>query len=96
VANSLEYLHGISLLHGDVKLDNVLLKTDPLRPLGFVPKVRPPALPRLSPEEPTGRRTGARPRGPHRRRGARPFHVALAPPKTPLTSRRASYPSSHP
>jgi hypothetical protein len=40
VANSLDYLHGISLLHGDVKLDNVLLKTEPLRPLGVAPKVR--------------------------------------------------------
>ncbi|KAI8469487.1 MAG: hypothetical protein J3K34DRAFT_459366 [Monoraphidium minutum] len=39
VAGSLQYLHSISLLHGDVKLDNVLLKSDPLRHTGFVPKL---------------------------------------------------------
>lgn len=26
VAHSLEYLHGLGLVHGDIKLDNVLLK----------------------------------------------------------------------
>jgi serine/threonine protein kinase len=40
VARSLSYLHGMSLLHGDVKLDNVLLKSEPARPLGITPKVR--------------------------------------------------------
>ncbi|KAI8462418.1 MAG: kinase-like domain-containing protein [Monoraphidium minutum] len=39
IANSLQYLHSISLLHGDIKLDNVLLKSDPLRPMGFMPKL---------------------------------------------------------
>ncbi|KAI8469489.1 MAG: kinase-like domain-containing protein [Monoraphidium minutum] len=39
VAHSLQYLHSISLLHGDVKLDNVLLKSEPTRPLGVAPKL---------------------------------------------------------
>jgi len=33
-------MHRISLLHGDVKLDNVLLKSEANRPLGVAPKVR--------------------------------------------------------
>jgi serine/threonine protein kinase len=43
VASSLEYMHRISLLHGDVKLDNILLKSDPIHALGVSPKVRPRA-----------------------------------------------------
>ncbi|KAI8465288.1 MAG: kinase-like domain-containing protein [Monoraphidium minutum] len=39
VAHALAYLHGMSLLHCDVKLDNVLLRSDPSRPSGFAPKL---------------------------------------------------------
>ncbi|KAI8463485.1 MAG: kinase-like domain-containing protein [Monoraphidium minutum] len=40
VASSLQYLHDrANLVHGDVKLDNVLLKSDASTPLGFVPKL---------------------------------------------------------
>ena len=40
MAYALQYTHSMGLLHGDVKLDNILLKADPLHPLGFAPKVR--------------------------------------------------------
>jgi serine/threonine protein kinase len=39
LAHSLAYLHALGLLHGDVKPDNVLLKSDVARPLGFATKV---------------------------------------------------------
>ncbi|GBG00219.1 hypothetical protein Rsub_12704 [Raphidocelis subcapitata] len=39
VASALAHMHRASLLHGDVKLENVLLKSDPLAPLGFAPKL---------------------------------------------------------
>lgn len=39
VAESLQYMHRVNLLHGDVKLDNVLLKTDHLHALGVTPKL---------------------------------------------------------
>jgi serine/threonine protein kinase len=44
VAHSLSYLHRINLLHGDVKLENVLLKSEPTRPFGVVPKVGAPCV----------------------------------------------------
>lgn len=40
VAHAVQYLHALHLVHGDVKMENVLLKTDASRRLGFVPKVR--------------------------------------------------------
>jgi serine/threonine protein kinase len=39
VAHSLQYIHRMHLLHSDVKLDNVLLKSDPSRPSGVTPKL---------------------------------------------------------
>jgi serine/threonine protein kinase len=39
LAHSLAHLHALGLLHGDVKPDNVLLKSDVARPLGFATKV---------------------------------------------------------
>lgn len=39
VAGALSYLHAMQLVHGDVKADNVLLKSDAARPLGFVAKL---------------------------------------------------------
>lgn len=39
IGYSLQYLHKMNLLHGDIKVDNVLLKSEPSRPLGFTPKV---------------------------------------------------------
>lgn len=44
VAESLHYLHSLKLLHCDVKIENILLKTDPTRGLGFVPKVGAPVI----------------------------------------------------
>jgi serine/threonine protein kinase len=45
VGHALRYLHSLGLVHGDVKLDNVLLKSDPTQPLGFMPKVSAPPPP---------------------------------------------------
>ncbi|GBF97927.1 hypothetical protein Rsub_10600 [Raphidocelis subcapitata] len=39
VARALRHLHFLGLVHGDVKLDNVLLKSEQGAPLGFVPKL---------------------------------------------------------
>ena len=39
IAGSLAYMHRCNLLHGDVKLDNVLLKSDPTHALGVAPKL---------------------------------------------------------
>ncbi|GLC45997.1 hypothetical protein PLESTF_000747300 [Pleodorina starrii] len=39
VASGLSYLHGIGMVHGDVKSGNVLLKLDPRQPRGFVLKL---------------------------------------------------------
>jgi len=40
VAGSIQYFHSLHLVHCDIKADNILLKTDATRPLGFVPKLR--------------------------------------------------------
>ena len=39
VAEALAYLHSIRLVHCDVKLDNVLLKTDVAQPCGYIAKL---------------------------------------------------------
>ncbi|KIZ05453.1 Cyclic GMP-binding protein C [Monoraphidium neglectum] len=39
VARALQHLHAMHVLHGDVKLDNVLIKTEPSCPRGFVCKL---------------------------------------------------------
>lgn len=39
IAYSLQYIHRMNLLHSDMKLENVLLKSDPSRPSGVTPKV---------------------------------------------------------
>ena len=40
VAKGLQYLHSNSIVHGDIKPDNILLKTDELDPRGYICKVR--------------------------------------------------------
>ncbi|KAI8470520.1 MAG: kinase-like domain-containing protein [Monoraphidium minutum] len=39
VAAALQYLHTVQLVHGDVRPENILLKTDPSRDLGVTPKL---------------------------------------------------------
>ncbi|KAI8466889.1 MAG: hypothetical protein J3K34DRAFT_460676 [Monoraphidium minutum] len=39
VAEAIRYLHSLKLLHCDVKIENILLKADITRALGFVPKL---------------------------------------------------------
>lgn len=39
VAYAVQYLHSMQLVHGDLRLENVLLKTDRARPLGATPKL---------------------------------------------------------
>ncbi len=39
VARSVQYLHERRLLHCDLKLDNVLLKTEPTHTMGFICKL---------------------------------------------------------
>lgn len=39
VASALQYLHSLRLVHGDVKPENVFLKSEPLAALGFVSKL---------------------------------------------------------
>jgi serine/threonine protein kinase len=39
VAYAVQYLHSMQLVHGDLRLENVLLKTDRARPLGVTPKL---------------------------------------------------------
>lgn len=39
IAHSLQYIHRMGLLHSDIKLDNILLKSDPSRPSGVTPKL---------------------------------------------------------
>jgi serine/threonine protein kinase len=40
VAYAMQYLHSLGLVHGDVKMENILLKSDHSRRLGVTPKVR--------------------------------------------------------
>ena len=54
VAHALQYLHRIGLLHGDVKLDNVLLKSEAARAAGFVPKLADFGLTRILGESDAG------------------------------------------
>ncbi|EFJ44190.1 hypothetical protein VOLCADRAFT_118846 [Volvox carteri f. nagariensis] len=39
IASGLSYLHGVGMVHGDVKSGNLLLKLDPRHPRGFVLKL---------------------------------------------------------
>jgi len=39
IANGLQYLHENSVVHGDIKPDNILRKTESMDPRGFVCKV---------------------------------------------------------
>lgn len=36
----MQYLHSMQLVHGDIKMENILLKSDAARRLGFTPKAR--------------------------------------------------------
>lgn len=51
VAESIGYLHSLKLLHCDIKIENILLKSDITRPLGFVPKLADFGLVKVLPGE---------------------------------------------
>ena len=38
VASAVGHLHTMNVVHGDIKADNVMLKSDPQHRAGFVPK----------------------------------------------------------
>ncbi|KAI8467829.1 MAG: kinase-like domain-containing protein [Monoraphidium minutum] len=54
VAGALRHLHGMGLVHGDMKMENVLMKTDPVRPLGVTPKLSDFGLSRILSDAPDG------------------------------------------
>lgn len=39
IASGMEYIHGKNIIHGDLKLENVLVKEAPSMPNGFVVKI---------------------------------------------------------
>lgn len=39
IASALKFLHGMSLVHGDIKPENILIKSNPSRPSGFIAKL---------------------------------------------------------
>ena len=67
-AYAVQYLHSLHLVHGDIKLANILLKTDAPRRLGLTPKARAARAPRRAP----------RARAPAPARGAPPSRAARA------------------
>jgi serine/threonine protein kinase len=59
VAGSLQHLHGFKLVHCDLKPENVLLKSDASRPLGFTPKLADFGLVKLLKDDYARNRSGA-------------------------------------
>jgi serine/threonine protein kinase len=90
VAHALVHLHGMGLLHGDVKMDNVLLRGDGLRPHGFTCKARPGGARQHAERQGTLGR-GGRGRCPADRAG--PGGAAPCPSPTPLPSSPPAPPS---
>jgi serine/threonine protein kinase len=39
VSQAIQHLHAMKLIHCDIKPENVLLKSDPSKPIGFVTKL---------------------------------------------------------
>jgi serine/threonine protein kinase len=83
VADAASYMHSLHLVHCDIKADNILLKTDATRQLGFIPKVRRCAA---------GRLCGG-PRAARKRAIARAPRCACTAPRRPtLSSSMLSHP----
>lgn len=59
VAESIKYLHGLHLVHCDIKSDNILLKADSSRRLGFMPKLADFGLVKLLKDDYIRNRSGA-------------------------------------
>ena len=59
VAGAIQYVHELHLVHCDVKADNVLLKSDAARPLGFVCKLGDFGLAKVLREDYVRNRSGA-------------------------------------
>jgi serine/threonine protein kinase len=59
LAASLQHLHGLKLVHCDLKPDNVLLKSDATKVLGFTPKLADFGLVKLLKDDYARNRSGA-------------------------------------